>query len=161
VNAIAELSEATSPALVFPDLRGADGDAVLGEIARGFAASLEGVEAEDVRRGFVEREELGTTALGSGLAIPHCKLDGLSRPRLAIGVHRRGVEFGAPDGAPIRLFLAVVSPVSAPGSHLLVLASIARWARTPGRVDAMVSARDAASMLGLLAPDVGSGTALP
>lgn len=152
------LSEAASPGLVFPDLRGSDREGVLSELADGFAAGVEeGIDSAIVRRGLAERERLGTTALGDGLAVPHCKLEGLRRTRLAIGVHRAGVDFGAPDGGPTRLFMAVLSPASAPGAHLMLLAAIARWARVPGRVEAMVAANDASAMLGLLAPDSTPG----
>jgi PTS system nitrogen regulatory IIA component len=135
------LVDATRPGLVLPGLTGSDGPSVLAEMARRIAGELPcGTPAQEIARRFAEREALGSTALGHGLAVPHCKLAGIDRPWLAVGVHHAGVEFGAPDGEPVRVFLAVVSPPAAPAAHLKVLAAISRWARDPGKVEALASA---------------------
>lgn len=135
------LLDATRPGLIFPGLAGADGAAVLADLSRRLAAELPGgTPAPEIARRFAEREALGSTALGRGLAVPHCKLAGLDRPWLVVGVHREGVDFGAPDGAPVHVFLAVVSPPAAPAAHLKVLAAISRWARDPARIQALAAA---------------------
>jgi nitrogen PTS system EIIA component len=145
------LAEATSLSLVFPHLGAADGRGVLGELASGFAAALPGLSAAEVERGLLEREELGSTGLGRGLAVPHCRVPGVDRPWLAVGIHPSGVPFGAADGLPVRLFLALISPASDPASHLQLLASISRWARGDGAVEALARARDGEDALAILA----------
>jgi PTS system nitrogen regulatory IIA component len=151
------LLDLTRPGLVFPGLAGEDGAAVLGELASGLAAELPGgTPAHEVARRFAEREALGSTALGRGLAVPHCKLAGIDRPWLAVGVHRTGVEFGAADGEPVRIFLAVVSPPATPAAHLKVLAAIARWARVPAQVEALAGAKSVEEVLARLATAGGA-----
>jgi PTS system nitrogen regulatory IIA component len=80
-----------------------------------------------------ERESLGSTALGRGVAVPHCRLQGLSKVLLAVGVSDRGVEFAAEDGEPVRVFFLMVSPNSAAAEHLHGLAAISRWIQS-GRI---------------------------
>lgn len=150
------LVEVTRPGLVFPGLSGEDGRAVLGELAAGIAGELPGgTPAPEIARRFVEREALGSTALGRGLAVPHCKLAGIDRPWLAVGVHPKGVDFGAADGEPVRIFLAVVSPPATPAAHLKVLAAISRWARDPARVAGLAAAATVEEALANLAPGGG------
>ena len=145
------LAEATSRSLVFPSLRAGDGRGVIRELASGFAAALPGLAAADVERGLLEREALGSTGLGRGLAVPHCRVADVDRPWLAVGIHPSGIPFGAADGIPVRLFLALISPASDPASHLQLLASISRWARRDGAVEALGSARDGDEVLEILA----------
>lgn len=149
------LAEATRPELIFPALSARDGRGALVEIAEGIAAALPGVSPAALARGFAEREQLGSTALGGALAVPHCKVPGLERAYVAVGVSPAGIEFGAADGRPVRVFFAVVSPAAAPTAHLKLLAAISRWARTPGCLDRVVSAASTAELMAAL--DGGGG----
>jgi mannitol/fructose-specific phosphotransferase system IIA component (Ntr-type) len=146
-----DLFALSAPGLVFPGLSDVDRQAVLRRLATGIAATLGGL-ADDATlvRGFAEREALGSTALGAGIAVPHCRIAGLNRPWIAIGLHPEGIEFGATDGQPVRIFFAVVSPSGSPAEHLRILASISRWARDPARVEALASARTAEEAIGTL-----------
>jgi mannitol/fructose-specific phosphotransferase system IIA component (Ntr-type) len=144
------LAEATSRELVFPSLAATDRRGVLAELAAGFAAALAGVAAADVEHGLLEREALGSTALGRGLAVPHCRVAGIDRPWLAVGLQPRGIPFDAVDGEPVRVFLALISPASDPASHLQLLAAISRWARGDGALDRLLSAPDPESVLAVL-----------
>jgi PTS system nitrogen regulatory IIA component len=154
---VAGLLDATRPGLVFPGLAGVDGASVLADLSRRVAAELPvGTPAAEIARRFAEREALGSTALGRGLAVPHCKLAGLDRPWLVVGVHPEGVDFGAPDGEPVRVFLAVVSPPAAPAAHLKVLAAISRWARDPAKIEALAAAATVDDALARLATGTGA-----
>ena len=159
VAAPAGPAEATSIDLVFPELAGEDARSVLEEISTGIASALPGVgSAAELARGFAEREALGSTGLGGGLAVPHCKLAGVGRARVAVGIHGRGIDFGAPDGAPVRVFLALISPPSSPAAHLALLAAIARWAKVPGRVDELARAGGKREILTIVEPVVAPAT---
>ena len=136
------LGSLTDPQLIFPDLPGEDVEGVL----RAFAARLadHGL-VDDVERLYdklQEREQLGSTGIGSGVAIPHCKMKGLERAILAVGLKQRPVDFGAVDGKPVRLFFLVVSPQDAPAVHLQVLASISRWVKADRHVERTVAMND-------------------
>ena len=73
------------------------------------------------------REEVGTTGLGDGIAIPHGKCDGVDRPALAFARSDEGVRWGAPDGSLANLVFLIAVPEAAAGNeHLRILASLAR-----------------------------------
>ena len=73
------------------------------------------------------REEVGTTGLGDGIAIPHGKCDGVDRPALAFARSDEGVKWGAPDGSLANLVFLIAVPEAAAGDeHLRILASLAR-----------------------------------
>jgi PTS system nitrogen regulatory IIA component len=98
----------------------------------------------------VERERLGCTGLGGGVAIPHCKLRDLDGVIVAVAAMAQPIDFGAADGIPVGLIFLVASPVDAAAPHLQALARISRLLRTPGVADGLRAARSAVEMLGLL-----------
>lgn len=95
------------------------------------AAVEAGVEVVPVTRRILRQEQLFGSALGNGLAIPHARLPGLTKPIVAIGLSRAGLEFDARDGQPVWVVMLVISPDTDPAIHLSVLASIAESFRTP------------------------------
>jgi PTS system nitrogen regulatory IIA component len=100
-------------------------------------------DPEDLTRRLIDREKLGCTGLGNGIAIPHCKLAGLESVLLAVGVSRGGVDFHALDGKPVRLIFLVLSPAEAPAGHLQALARISRLVKTPGVTEGILGASSA------------------
>ncbi len=77
----------------------------------------------------LKREELGTTAIGKGVAVPHCRARGLKSPALLLGLSADGVAFEAVDGKPSQIFFLLVSPEDNPGAGLRLLAAIAGLTR--------------------------------
>ncbi len=77
----------------------------------------------------IDREKLGSTAIGEGVAIPHCKIKGLKEPIVMLSVSDRGVDFHALDGKPSHLFFLVVSSPDNPSLNLQILAAIAHLVR--------------------------------
>lgn len=137
--------DAASPLLfdarrIYLDLPGGSMSETLSEMARRLEASGDVKDAPDLTARLLEREKLGCTGLGNGLAIPHCKLAGLDGVLLAIGVVPGGVDFRALDGRPVRLVLLVLSPADWPAGHLQALARISRLVKTPGVTEAILSA---------------------
>ncbi len=124
---------------IFLDLPGGSMAGTLGEIARRLEAAGQVKDAADLTTRLLEREKLGCTGLGNGLAIPHCKLAGLENVVVAVGVVPDGVDFQAIDGRPVRLVLLVLSPADAPAGHLQALARISRLVKTPGVTEAILS----------------------
>src|SRR5947209_4253978 len=98
------LASLTRPELILPDLAAGDRGGVLRALAGAVAADGPVADPEALYARLAEREELGSTAVGAGVAIPHCKLPGLSREVVAVAVSPRGVDFGAADGRPVRVF---------------------------------------------------------
>lgn len=91
------------------------------------------VDTERVYEALEQREELGSTALGDGVAVPHCKIDGLAGFAMALAISQRGVPFDAADGRSVHILCAIVGPPDDPASHLRLLAATAR-ALSSGRV---------------------------
>lgn len=113
-----------------PALSGSTSDHVLREIAT-LAATGGRVDADSVHRALSERERLGSTALTDGIAIPHGKLPGLKDAVVVVARHTGGIEFGALDHQPTRLFVALLAPDNDPTHHLKVLARLARLLKEP------------------------------
>ncbi len=111
---------------------------MLRALAEGMAKAGVTVDADVMYRRLLEREELGSTAIGSAVAIPHCKMEDLSRVVLGIGLSREGVEFESEDGKPVRLFFVVVSPAETPAAHLRSLAAISKWVKADRHVDRLL-----------------------
>ena len=80
---------------------------MLGEL---LAKDLEDIQATQVSEGLQARERLGTTALGEGVAIPHCRIKNLNEIRSAVVKLDRAVDFDAPDQQEVSLFLRTFSP---------------------------------------------------
>lgn len=90
----------------------------------------------------LDRERLGSTSVGSGFAIPHCKLDGLEELTVSLVRFKRPVDFGAPDDVPVQFFFVVLSPPDRPAAHLQVLSQIARVLKRDDLRAALLTAED-------------------
>lgn len=133
--------------LALPRLEARDGADVLRALAEHAARSLGGASADELHRRFAEREDLGSTALGGGVAIPHCRWERAERTLLLLARTAHGVPFNAGDDLPVELFAAVVTPAAAPGEHLRALAMLSRRLRDADRVRDLLAARDATELL--------------
>lgn len=83
-------------------------------------------DPEEIYQGLMAREALGSTGIGYGVAIPHCKSDGVARLVAACGKSAEGVDFDALDGKPAHIFFMLVGPKDSAGAHLKALARISR-----------------------------------
>jgi PTS system nitrogen regulatory IIA component len=81
---------------------------------------------DDLFRALVDRESLGSTGIGNGVAIPHGKLNSITDMIVAFGRSSTGVDFQSMDGKPVYLFFLLVTPQDNPGEHLKALARISR-----------------------------------
>jgi nitrogen PTS system EIIA component len=147
---VAGLGSLIRPQLVFADLSAADRS----EVLRAFADRVAGQglvkSGADLFQKLWEREQLGSTGIGSGVAIPHCKLPGLAHGVVAVGLVPGGVDFGAADGRPVQVLFLVISPSGAPAEHLQILAAISRWLRVDAHADRLASLRDPEAVYHLL-----------
>jgi PTS system nitrogen regulatory IIA component len=116
---------------------------VLRTLAHKVAAQGHVRDAQELFDRLLEREEVASTGVGGSVALPHCKMSGLDRVLLAIGLLEKGIDFAAVDGQPVRLFFLVVSPSNAPAAHLQCLAAISKWVRHQGHVPALLDLDDA------------------
>jgi len=87
-----------------------------------------------------ERERLASTGIGSGVAIPHGRYDGIEELRAAVAVCPAGVDFDAVDRLPVKILVGIVGPKSMPQKHLAALAGVSRVLRNSEKRDALLRA---------------------
>jgi len=110
------------------------------------AAEKTGLDRREIFNTLLQRERLGSTGLGSGIAIPHVKLAGLRNIVCIFARLDDPIEFDSHDGQPVDLIFLLLAPDHASGDHLKALASISRVVREPTVLDALRKAPDAATM---------------
>jgi len=117
--------------LVLEEIRATDKIGVIREFAAHLQRTGKITDAEALVRVLVERESLGSTGIGDGVAIPHGKLGEIHEMIVAFGRSRGGVDFQSRDGKPAHLFFLLVTPADMPGEHLRTLARISRILKNP------------------------------
>jgi len=123
-----KLNDLIAPDRVVPALRASTKKQVLQELARRAATAL-GRHERDIADAILQRERLGSTALGNGIAVPHARLAGLGRVVGVFARLERAVEFDAPDGQPVDLVFLLLAPEGAGADHLTALARVSRLLR--------------------------------
>jgi PTS system nitrogen regulatory IIA component len=111
---------------VLEQLRAGNKRDALAELAGVFAQLRINVDSEAMLHVLLERERLGSTGIGDGIAIPHGKLPGLEEMVVSFGRSREGIAFEAMDGKPVHLFFLLMAPENSAGQHLKALAKISR-----------------------------------
>ena len=125
------LSEFVVREAILPHLEAADKSGVI----RAMVASLHavgqfpGADLDDIVRAVLKREELGSTGIGRGVAIPHTKHAGVERLVGTVAVSKAGVAFDSLDGEPVYVFVLLISPQDRPGDHLRALEAVVRTMR--------------------------------
>jgi len=108
------------------DLKGQTKPEVLAELADALVAAIPALDRAELYAMLVEREKLGTTAMGDSIAIPHARIESLDRVLAVFGLSRTGVDFDSLDGQPTQLFFLLVAPGREGSAHLLLLARLSR-----------------------------------
>jgi PTS system nitrogen regulatory IIA component len=111
---------------IIPDLKGKTKKQVLEELIEALLQEKPELDRERLMAVLLERERLGSTGIGDGIAIPHGKLKDLDKLVLSFGKSALGVDFESMDGKPVHIFFLLVAPENCTGIHLRALARIAR-----------------------------------
>lgn len=123
-----EIHELITPASVIANLRVANKRQALQELARR-AATFAGIDEHKIFETLLEREQLGTTGIGAGTAVPHGRLSELTRPVTLFARLEKPVDFDAIDSQPVDLIFVLLTPSDAGANHLKALARISRLMR--------------------------------
>ncbi len=118
------------PELIIDNIKAQDKEGMLKE----FALRLEkliGVKADKVFNILMEREKLGSTGIGEGVAIPHGKLHDIQQFICSFGRSKKGIDFDAIDGKPVHLVFLLLAPENSAGTHLKALAKISKILKDP------------------------------
>ncbi len=134
--------------MIVPTLIAREKRAILAELATHVAANATTarIDGELLTRVLVDREQLASTAIGEGVAIPHGKLSAVSEIVACLGRVQAGVDFDSMDGQPTFLFFVLVAPENSTGAHLKALARISRVFKDSDFRRRLLEAPDAEAM---------------
>ena len=121
-----KLTEIIEENNIIPDLKAKDKKGVLEELAAVISRHEPSIDKGALVKVLVERERLGSTGIGDGVAIPHGKMNGVSHPIISFGRSRQGLDFDSMDGQLAHLFFLLIAPEDSSSVHLQVLAKIAK-----------------------------------
>jgi PTS system nitrogen regulatory IIA component len=135
---------------IVPQLTKTSKAEIIKELAERLVQQSPRLDREIVTRVLLEREELASTAIGEGVAIPHGKLGTLDRIVACLGRAPGGVNFDSMDGEPTHLFFVLVAPEASTGAHLKALARISRLFKDANFRRRLLEAETAAQMYDIL-----------
>ncbi len=144
---VSALLEAES---ILTDMRASGKKAVLQKLCER-AAHDTGIEARRIFDAVIEREKLGSTGVGGGVAIPHARLEGLDRVRGWFARLEKPIDFEAVDDAPVDMVFLLLAPDAANADHLKALARVSRFFRRESQRQRIRAAENAAAILSLFA----------
>ncbi|MCF8105422.1 MAG: PTS sugar transporter subunit IIA [Desulfohalobiaceae bacterium] len=137
-----QLSDYLDPDLFIYDLKGRDKSGVLLEMLSHLREKFSDLDPEKAHEILLERENLGSTGIGDGVAIPHGKMEELKNIVVIVGRSEQGVDFAALDTKPCHIFFLVLAPEDVAGQHLRILAQISRLLKDPGFRRDFIEAED-------------------
>ena len=145
-----KISDLLSPADVTIDVRASNKAVLLQEFAARAAAGL-GLPADRVASYLLKREELGSTGIGKGVAIPHARLPDLQRPHGLLARLKQPIEFDAIDGQAVDILFVLLLPASAETEALAALALVARTLRPPENLARLRAVKSASELYAAIA----------
>ena len=143
------INDLVAPEAIIPALKVNSKKQALQELAAR-AATLTGQNERSIFEVLLQREKLGTTAVGYGVAIPHGKLPKLEKMFGLFARLERPIDFEAMDGQPVDLMLLLLAPEGAGADHLKALARVARLLRDQDIANKLRASRDAESLYAVL-----------
>jgi PTS system fructose-specific IIA component/PTS system nitrogen regulatory IIA component len=137
---------------VMDDLKSVEKEDVIKEMVQTLVKTGRIDEASSIKviKALMDREELGSTGIGSGVAVPHAKHDSITDLVGAFGRSKAGINFDALDGEPVHILFLLLSSKNASGAHLEALAYISRLVRDEKFVKSLKDAKDAKELRTLL-----------
>ncbi len=110
---------------IIPNMKSRDKKGVIDELAQAVADTT-AAETSEIARVLLEREQLGSTGIGDGIAIPHGRLSSIDSIIMGFGSSEQGIEYDALDAEPVHIFFLLLTPENSTGGHLKVLAQISK-----------------------------------
>ena len=134
-------------------------EALFRDLVRELKAGGHIPEEEAPLQHLVDREEVQTTAIGGGVALPHARCSVCEKLVVSAALLKQGIDFEAPDGKPVDLVFLILGPEEPPGEHVMLLGRLARMISRPGLLDALRGAPDEASFRKLLEEGLAAASA--
>lgn len=134
-----KISDILKPECVLADIQAMTKKDILTELSRPIAENY-GVNIEEMVGVLLNREKLGSTGIGEGVAIPHGKIGGLKSIVASIGKSREGLKFDALDGKPCHIFFLLAAPSNSVSGHLKALARASMLLKNPSLREKLIKA---------------------
>ena len=144
-----DLADLIAPEAVYPSLKAKTKKQALQDVAQR-AAVLTGLDAREIFDTLLQRERLGSTGVGRGIAIPHGRMPGLPSIVSVFARLDEPIDFEALDNDPVDLIFLLLAPEHAGADHLKALARISRLLREPSTIERLRSSRDRAALYSVL-----------
>jgi fructose-specific phosphotransferase system IIA component len=146
------LSEFVVRDAIIPQLTATDKESVIREMVESLrnAGQFHGADTEDIVRAILRREQLGSTGIGRGVAIPHTKHASVEKLVGTVAVSQQGVSFQSLDGEPVYIFVLLISPQERPGDHLRALENVSSCLRDDAFVRSLRAAKSREEISALL-----------
>jgi len=116
------------------------------QMAKLVSSADDGPGLDTILRTLTDRERLGCTGIGNGIALPHGRIENLVEPVIAIARLKHAIDYDAPDGVPVWFAVCLMVPSEAHQTHLELLAILATRFSTPGFIDQLKQSRTAAEL---------------
>ena len=111
-------------------------------------------DAEALRQSIFSREEIMSTGIGLGIAVPHARIKGVKNILIAIGINKNGIEdYESIDGTPVRLVIMIIAGEKQHKEYLKLLSQIVKILKKNSRIDHLLDAKNADEVIGLLSED--------
>jgi PTS system nitrogen regulatory IIA component len=143
------LTDILTPQAILPSVKAGSKKQLLQELAA-FAANQSGLSESDVYEALLQRERLGSTGIGHGIAIPHGKLPKLNQLFGIFARLEKPLDFEALDGEPVDLIFLLLAPEEAGADHLKALSRVARALRDPAIAQKLRKSHDASALFAML-----------
>ncbi|OGW76887.1 MAG: hypothetical protein A3I73_06425 [Omnitrophica bacterium RIFCSPLOWO2_02_FULL_45_16] len=131
-------------------LKGRNKAEIINELVDIIAKSSRAKSRSMLSCAIMEREKLGSTALGNGVAVPHAKIEGIKQTVLAFGRSAEGIDFNSLDGGKTHLFFMLISPKDDIGAHLKILAKISHLIKDRFMVSLFKNAKSKKEVLSII-----------
>src|ERR1700736_39021 len=145
-----QISDLLSPTDVMIDVRASNKRLLLQEFAAKAAVSL-GLHVDQIAPYLLKREELGSTGIGRGVAIPHARLPDLQQPHGLLARLKQPIEFDAIDGQAVDILFVLLLPAAAENEALAALALVARMLRSPENLVRLRAAKNSSELYSVIA----------
>ncbi len=148
-----KLTEFVIREAIIPSLKATSKEAVIREIVGNLKATgaVKAADEDAVVAAIMKREDLGSTGIGNGVAVPHTKHPSVEKLSAAVAISRTGVDFASLDGEDVFILFLLVSPPDRPGDHLRGLENISRHLRSQDFCNFLKQSRTEADIWDLLA----------
>ena len=144
-----DLADLSAPEAVYPSLKAKTKKQALQDVAQR-AAVLTGLDAREIFDTLLQRERLGSTGVGRGIAIPHGRMPGLPSIVSVFARLDEPIDFEALDNEPVDLIFLLLAPEHAGADHLKALARISRLLREPPTIERLRASHDRAALYSVL-----------